>query len=141
VRQLGMEKFKSKIDIWLAFLLILIFGLALIQFVYNQDWIGLTFILLVIAFIVHMFATTFYIIENDKLRIKCGFLINILIEIKSIKKISETFNVLSSPALSLDRLEIVYGKYNSVLISPKEKKRFMEAIKSVNSEVEIVLKR
>ena len=136
-----MEKFKSKIDIWLAFLLILIFGLALIQFVYNQDWIGLTFILLVIAFIVHMFATTFYIIENDKLRIKCGFLINILIEIKSIKKISETFNVLSSPALSLDRLEIVYGKYNSVLISPKEKKRFMEAIKSVNSEVEIVLKR
>ncbi|MDQ8014038.1 MAG: PH domain-containing protein [Flavobacterium nitrogenifigens] len=136
-----MEKFKSKIDIWLAFLLILIFGLALIQFVYNQDWIDLTFILLVIAFIVHMFATTFYIIENDKLRIKCGFLINILIEIKSIKKISETFNVLSSPALSLDRLEIVYGKYNSVLISPKEKKRFMEAIKSVNSEVEIVLKR
>nr|WP_294780570.1 PH domain-containing protein [uncultured Flavobacterium sp.] len=136
-----MEKFKSKVDLWLVFLLVIIFGLALKQFVIEQKWAGFIFILFVIAFIIHMFATTFYTIESGKLRIKCGFLINILIEIQSIKKISETFNVLSSPALSLDRLEIVYGKYNSVLISPKDKKRFFEAIKSISPEIEIVLKK
>ncbi|WP_289665850.1 PH domain-containing protein [Flavobacterium panacagri] len=136
-----MEKFKSKIDLWLALLLIVIFGLALMQFAYDKNWIGFSFIFCVSSFIVHMFATTFYTIERDKLRIKCGFLIDFSIEIKNVKKISETFNVLSSPALSLDRLEILYGKYDTILISPKDKKRFIAAIKRINSEVEIVLKK
>ncbi|WET03778.1 PH domain-containing protein [Flavobacterium sp. YJ01] len=136
-----MEKFKSKIDLWLAFLLIVIFGFALIQFAYEKKWIGLSFIFCVISFIIHMFTTTFYTIERDKLRIKCGFLIDFTIEIKNVKKISETFNVLSSPALSLDRLEILYGKYDTVLISPKDKKRFIEELKRINPEIEIVLKK
>jgi hypothetical protein len=136
-----MEKFKSKIDLWLAFVLIVIFGFVLIQFVYEKKWIGFSFIFCVSSFIIHMFTTTFYTIERDKLRIKCGFLIDFMIEIKNVKKISETFNVLSSPALSLDRLEIFYGKYDTVLISPKDKKGFIDAIKKINPEVEIVLKK
>ncbi|SFD63319.1 PH domain-containing protein [Flavobacterium phragmitis] len=136
-----MEKFKSKIDLWLALLLIIIFGLALIQFAYDKNWIGFSFMFCISAFITHMFATTFYTIERDKLRIKCGFLIDFSIDIKNIKSISQTFNVLSSPALSLDRLEIMYGKYDSILVSPKDKIRFTEAIKRINSEVEIVLKK
>ncbi|MBW1656539.1 PH domain-containing protein [Flavobacterium quisquiliarum] len=136
-----MEKFKSKIDLWLALLLIVIFGLALIQFAYDKNWIGFSFMFCISAFIIHMFATTFYTIVRDKLRIKCGFLIDFSIDIKNIKSISQTFNVISSPALSLDRLEIMYGKYDSILISPKDKIRFTEAIKRINSEVEIVLKK
>lgn len=136
-----MEKFKSKIDLWLALLLIIIFGFALIQFAYDKNWIGFSFMFCISAFIIHMFATTFYTIERDKLRIKCGFLIDFSIDIKNIKSISQTFNVISSPALSLDRLEIMYGKYDSILISPKDKIRFTEAIKRINSEIEIVLKK
>ncbi|WPO77136.1 PH domain-containing protein [Flavobacterium sp. KACC 22761] len=135
-----MVKFKSKIDLWLVAFLILIFGFQLAHFVQVQKWVSFIFMLSVSAFIVHLFATTFYEIENDKLRIKSGFLVNSLIEIKNIKKISETFNVLSSPALSLDRLEIFYGKNNSILISPKDKNGFFEAIKKINPDVEIVLK-
>ena len=136
-----MEKFKSKIDLWLVVLLVLIFGFQLTQLASGQKWATFIFTLSVGAFIVHLFANTFYEIENDKLRIKSGFLVNSLIEIKNIKKISETFNVMSSPALSLDRIEIFYGKNNSILISPKDKSGFFEAIKSINPEVEIVLKK
>lgn len=135
-----MEKFKSKIDLWLVVLLILIFGFQLRELGNAQKWVSFSFTLSILAFIAHLFANTFYEIENNKLRIKSGFLVNSLIEIKNIKKVSETFNVLSSPALSLDRLEIFYGKNNSILISPKDKTRFFEAIKKINPEVEIVLK-
>ena len=47
---------------------------------------------------------------------------NTNIDIKSIRKIIETYNPLSSPAASIDRLEIFYNKFDSILISPKDKK-------------------
>lgn len=84
-----------------------------------------------------MFLTTNYTIESDKLTIKCGLLYDKTIDIKTIKKITETNNPLSSPATSLDRLEINYGKFDSVIISPKQKSEFINDIKGVNPNVEV----
>jgi hypothetical protein len=39
--------------------------------------------------------------------------------------------------LSLDRLEIKYGKFGTVLISPEDKEDFVRAIKERNPGVEI----
>lgn len=135
-----MEKFKSKIDIWLVLFLSIVFGGIAIKLFFDGIWGVLIFILFVIAFIVHMFTTTFYIIKDEKLIIKCGFLINISIPVVTIKKISETNNIMSSPALSLDRLEILYNKFDTVMISPKEKTKFIEAIQKINPEVEVITK-
>lgn len=135
-----MEKFKSKIDLWFILFLVLLFGLILVRLVYDQSWIGFAFILFVIAFIVQMYSTTFYSIENKKLLIKCGFFYNLSIEIESIKQISESYNIISSPAFSFDRLEILYNNFDTVLISPKEKLRFIEAIKKINPQTEIKIK-
>lgn len=132
-----MEKFKSKVDFGLILFLILIFGTVLIGSASDQKWIGFAFVLLVAAFIVHVFLTTYYTIENDKLKIKCGFLINSEIKIQNIKKISKTYNIISSPALSFDRIEILYNEFDTVLISPKDKFRFTEAIKKINPQIEI----
>jgi hypothetical protein len=132
-----MEKFKSKIDIWLVLFLGIIFGGAAIRMAIDGVWGGLITIGFAIAFVVHMFMTTFYTIEDKKLIIKCGFLIDISVEVEQIKRISETNNVMSSPALSLDRLEILYNKFDTVMISPKEKNKFIEAIRYINPEVEI----
>ncbi|MDR7210056.1 PH domain-containing protein [Flavobacterium piscis] len=132
-----MERFKSKIDIWLVLFLGVIFGGIAIKMAFDGVWGVLFFMSLVIIFIVHMFMTTFYIIEGEKLIIKCGFLINISIAVETIKKISETNNIMSSPALSLDRLEILYNKFDTVMISPKEKIKFIEAIQKINPEVKI----
>jgi len=135
-----MEKFKSKIDLWLVFFLVFVFGVIIVKIAYEGISGVLIFMFLVITFIVHMFETTFYIIEDKKLIVKCGFLINILIPVEKIKKISETNDLMSSPALSLDRLEILYNISDTVMISPNEKTKFIEAIQKINPGVEIKMK-
>lgn len=135
-----MVKFKSKIDLWLVLFLSVIFGGIAINMALNGVWGSLIFILLIIAFIVHIFAATFYIIEDKKLIVKCGFLITIPIPVEKIKKISETNDLMSSPALSLDRLEILYNISDTVMISPNEKTKFIEAIQKINPGVEIKIK-
>jgi hypothetical protein len=135
-----MEKFKSKIDIWFIVLLTLLFGLILWRLVYDKNWIGFSFILFVVVFITYMYSTTYYVIQNKKVSIKCGIFYNLSIEIQNIKRISESFNIISSPALSFNRLEILYNKFDTILISPKDKKRFIEAIKNINPDIELNIK-
>ena len=43
-----------------------------------------------------------------------------------IKTVTPTSNPLSSPALSLDRLQINYGRWGSIMISPKDKEAFIQ---------------
>jgi hypothetical protein len=130
--------YKSKIGLELAIPLVLVFGTVLTLTISQEpSWIGIVIFLPVILFVVHMFMTTEYTIDNDKLTVKCGFLYNKTIDIKSIRKITETNNPLSSPATSLDRLEINYGKFDSVLISPKQKSEFINEIKRLNPNIEV----
>ena len=50
------------------------------------------------------------------------------IERASIQDIQPTRSVISSPALSLDRLEIRYGSGQSLLVSPADKQGFLDAL-------------
>ena len=134
--------FKSKIGLELVIPLVLVFGTVLAVTISQEpSWIGIVILLSVILFVIYMFMTTEYKIENDELTIKCGFLYNKIIDIKTIKKIKETNNPLSSPATSLDRLEINYGKFDSIIISPKLKSEFINDIKRLNPNVEIKYKK
>ena len=135
-----MEKFKSKIDLSIVIFLSIIFGWVLIRSAYDGIWIMVAIICFPIAFILHMYLTTFYTIQGGKLIIKCGFFINVLIDIQDIKSISESYNIMSSPALSFSRLEILYNKFDAILISPKNKERFIEAIQKINPQIEIKAK-
>lgn len=133
--------YNSKIGLELVIPLVLIFGTVLVlSIVIESSWIGIAIILTVIIFVVHMFFTTNYTIERDDLVIKCGFLLNKTIDIKTIKKISETNNLMSSPATSLDRLEINY-KSGSIIISPKQKTEFINHIKRLNPNIEVKFKK
>lgn len=134
--------YNSKIGLELVIPLVLILGTALtLTITEKPSWIGIAILLPVILFVVHMFLTTNYTIESDELIIKCGFLFNKTIDIKTIKKITETNNPLSSPATSLDRLEINYGKFDTIIISPKHKTEFINDIKRLNPNVEVKLKK
>lgn len=120
--------------------LVLIFGTVLVLIINEKpNWIAIAILLPVILFVVHMFLTTKYTIEGDKLVIKCGFLYHKTIDINTIRRIAETNNLLSSPATSLDRLEILYGKFDSVLISPRRKAEFINDIKRINPGIEVKL--
>jgi Ca2+/Na+ antiporter len=133
--------YNSKIGLELVIPLVLIFGTVFFLTLNEEpSWIGILILLPTILFVVHMFLTTKYTIESDELTIKCGFLFNKTIDIKTIKKITETNNSLSSPATSLDRLEINYGKFDTVIISPKKKKEFIENITTLNPNVEVKFK-
>ncbi len=133
--------YSSKIGLELVIPLILVFGTILALIINEKpNWVGIVILLPIVLFVVYMFMTTNYTIESDELKIKCGFLFNTSIDIKTIKKITETNNPLSSPATSLDRLEITYGKFDSLLISPKHKAEFIKDIKTLNPNVEVKLK-
>jgi hypothetical protein len=132
-----MKIYKSKIGLELAIPILTIMGGSLYIGIIEKKWIPVIIELLVIMFISHLFLTTKYIIDKKKLNIKCGFLINQNIDIESIIKISETYNPLSSPATSIDRLELVFNKFDSVLISPKDKKNFIADLIEINPEIEV----
>jgi len=136
-----MKVFKSKLGLELIIPISLLFGIVLYMTFMDKKWIALGIILATISFICHVFLSIKYTIEKENLTIKCGFFINQNIDIKTIHKISETYNPLSSPAGSIDRLEIKFNKFDSVLVSPKDKKTFINTILLVNPTIEVQFRR
>jgi hypothetical protein len=130
--------YPSKIDVWLFLLAvgvpITVWGMTWFQ---EPNWLGSVILVPVIAFILHLFLTTRYTIEGKTLIIRCGFLYRKKIDIQSILRIKETRNPLSSPATSLDRLEIRYGKSGWVLVSPRDKQGFVNALRRINERIEL----
>jgi len=108
--------------------------------IYNSLWSSVLADLLSLLFIAIIFLNTYYIIDGDKLIVKSSFLINIKILIVDITKIEQTRNIISSPALSLDRIEVFYGK-TSVIISPRNKVEFIDELLKINAKIEVVLKK
>jgi hypothetical protein len=71
--------------------------------------------------------STYYVVEANTLKIRSGpFGWSILIS--EIKSVRPSRSVLSSPALSLNRLEIQYGRGQSILVSPEDIEGFKNAI-------------
>lgn len=132
--------FKSKIGLELVIPLGVILTGASIPMIMDGAWPGLIIVGLVALFTGHMIYTTYYVIDNGIINIRCGFLVNQNVEVSSIKSIKETNNALSSPASSLDRLEIAYNKYDSVMISPKDKAGFIALLKVLKPDIEVILK-
>ncbi len=131
-----MKIYKSKVDWWLG--LVLVYPIfRSIQSSLEGEWIGCVGIVLCLLFIVFISKSTRYIISENHLIVKCMFIVNDKIEISKIRKIEKTNSILSSPALSLDRIAVFYNKYDEVYISPKDKQAFVEELLIVNPDIEI----
>ncbi|WP_397537800.1 PH domain-containing protein [Rummeliibacillus pycnus] len=129
-------KFTSKNDWWLTVIVwtAMLFsicsgGYAIIKETPSLGELLLTMTLtfLLPILILWLWLTTFYLLEEDNLIIRYGPFKKI-IPFESIKSIKKTMNPLSSPALSLKRLDIEYGQYQNVVISPKDRDEFMEIL-------------
>jgi cytosine/uracil/thiamine/allantoin permease len=96
----------------------------------------ITFFVFAVIFLPMFFNTTYTIKNQETLAVKCGWFVNISMDIQFIRKIVNTRSVLSSPALSLDRIEIFYNKFDSVIISPQNKANFIAELKSINPAIE-----
>ncbi|QHV96661.1 PH domain-containing protein [Spirosoma endbachense] len=136
-----MKTYISKVGLELAIPLAGLFvGLGSLM-VYKGLWAGVGIILVVSLLILHLFMTTRYKLDKNTLNIQSGFFFHKEIPIASIKKIIETRNPISSPALSLDRIELVYNRFDSVLLSPEDKMDFIADLLHQNPDIEVRLKR
>jgi hypothetical protein len=128
------QRFKSKIDRWLLYLLIavmvfefVVLGFAATQAQHRGEAIAMIVAALAIAALVgSMLVSTHYTVDGTTLRIACGPF-RWKVPIDAIESVEATRNPLSSPALSLDRLRIDYGK-RRIMVSPADKSGFLKAI-------------
>lgn len=136
-----MKKYKAKVSkALLLFIFLVFYGPLFIPPSLGQNWsiaslIFLLFITLVFFIIIYFLYSTVYIIQEKQLIIKIGFYSYKPISISAIKEIRKTNNIISSPAPSLDRIEIIYGSNKSIIISPENKEKFMQDILNINNEI------
>lgn len=129
-----MKVYQSRIGWELWGPVVLLFGYIIYRT--NAAWPVLLLLLLTALFMVTMVLKTRYAISDDKLIVKCWPVIEVAIEIKSIHRIRNTWNPLSSPAASyIGRIEVHYDKGRSCIISPRNKKGFIEDLLSRNKSI------
>lgn len=135
------KTYHSKISFGLlAFVFVVFFGSLVPNIIASgftsEMWYVFTGVACVYVCIVYLFFNTTYTITDQELHIKCGFFKYKPIAIASIKSISKTSSLLSSPAASFDRIEIKYGKFDEIIISPKDKVNFAKALKAIHSDID-----
>ncbi len=128
--------FRSKVDAWLVAICvpaILLMAWTVRQFAvrpheWTADWVKVGLVLAGIVIVGSPFASTYYRIDGPELFIRCG-VFHWRIATASITNITPTHDPRSSPALSLDRLRIDYGAGKTILVSPKDKTGFVDALR------------
>lgn len=130
-----MERFPSKRDGWLLGILVTVLGIALVSLFASLLapesppglWSVVGILLAASAFVAWIWTGTEYLLSETEILVRSGPF-RWRIPMADIHEIRPTKNPLSSPALSLDRLEIRYGKGNILLISPQDKSRFLRSL-------------
>lgn len=131
--------YKSKIDGWFA---VTVLGamaasaLASISVILTDSspmWLWWTAFLIAgigIGLPLWLLLGTDYALDSKHLHIKSGPF-KWRVAIADITRITPSSSPLSSPALSLDRLRIDYGRGASIMISPRDKERFIREIEAL----------
>ena len=136
-----MEKYRSKVDWWIPACLLAPVAFVIVfavKSLIDGEWIVAVMIaphMVFMAFALTVLST-FYTIDEDILTVRSGVLVNQKIKIDKIKSVRATRKWISSPALSADRIEVRYGKYGSVIISPERKEQFIKHLVSINPNIE-----
>jgi hypothetical protein len=136
-------RFDSRRDAWLVLLLrgLPIVILAVLAIGWDARHRGMAgpiaavviLILFEAFFFESLLRSTYYLIDGDTLVIRSSFL-KWRVPIAKILSVTPTRSPVSSPALSLDRLAILYdGK--RILVSPQDKQRFIEALRAINPAI------
>jgi uncharacterized membrane protein (UPF0182 family) len=141
MREVKVMKFKSAVDWW--YYLVIVAAAAAVLFavlppVLSGDLsivFGGATILLSLGLPIWLLVSTSYWVDTSSLLIRSGpFSWTIaLVDVQSIKP---SRSVLSSPALSLNRLEIRYGRGRRILVSPADRDAFIDAVNQVTQAAE-----
>lgn len=129
------KRFNSKVDTWIGLLLgfVVIVDVAfVIMLAQGTDSPGaktgaiLTMIAALLLLLWLAFST-YYTVDKQTLRVVSGPF-RWKIPLADIQAVTPSRALWSSPALSLDRLRVEYGKNRRVLVSPADKAGFLRAL-------------
>jgi hypothetical protein len=132
---MSTKRFKSKIDRWVFLVLVLaividfvVIGAILLK---PGDPLTATITIiassLVVALIISIMIGTHYTVTRYLLVIRSGPF-RFKVPLHQIESVREPRSPLSSPARSMDRLLIRYGKRRRIMVSPDDKAGFLKAI-------------
>lgn len=128
--------YRSKVDAWLLAVLVLAMSVSLVV-TFMTFSAGSPVAWLVVAVTagigvglpLWLLLSTRYTLEPRRLVVQSGPF-KWHIAVADITSITPSSNPLSSPALSLDRLRIDYGRSSSLMISPRNKDQFVRDIEA-----------
>lgn len=120
-------RFRSSISWPLAFFIFGVFGSVIVLLSLQKAWWPVGMMGAVLLLILHMYATTYYVIAANKLTIRCGLFYHLVIPIDQIYSVKASSDLTSAPALALRRLSLRYQR-GEVLISPNEPEHFIQAL-------------
>lgn len=139
--------FPSKKDLWLSItywlcaLFFIIppiffpnFGVWISPSFLDKQWIKIFTLSLIGLCLLWIWLKTGYTIKSDVLTIQYGPF-RWTIKIAEIHSVTETKNPFTAPALSIDKLEINYGKFKTIAISPKNKTEFIDQLRKQNLNI------
>jgi uncharacterized membrane protein YdbT with pleckstrin-like domain len=130
--------FPSKVDSALPILFVVTSIPAIVIGVREQDWMVFVVMIATFGLVMYLLYDTNYTITEGNLKVHSGFIVNKNIPIATIQSVKKTDSLMSSPASSLsDRIEVFYGNKKSVIISPKDRKEFLNELLKQNTEIKI----
>ena len=130
-------RYNSAISGWLASFVLLVLGSTTVLIIVKSVWVGFLVNVPLIVWLVHMGFNTYYILDHGVLQITCGLFYKENFLIADITQIRATNNPLSSPALSMERLEIQFKSKQSIMISPKAKNDFIKELVQQNPSIKV----
>lgn len=139
---INAQTYYSKVSFPLVGFIFLVFFGPLIQVGIKQG-VDQSFVFLLLGLVVfyglilHMLYNTKYVIQGNQLKVFSGFIRFKPIDIQAIKKIEKTSNIISAPAASLVRIEVSYGRFDSLIISPRDKAGFAQALLEINPDITV----
>jgi hypothetical protein len=122
--------FRSKIDRnlqWLGLALPAIAVLAVATAGHpsrGPTWVPLVATSMAAVVVAWIFLSTYYAFVEDRLEVHAGPFVW-RIALREIRSVRRSATVRSGPALSMDRLEIIYGDGRIIVISPADQQGFL----------------
>ena len=135
--------FYSKVD-WWYYVLIAVMGGWMVYLFWIKEIIVAFIFMAITSFMIRMLTSMRYVVtSDDMLVIEYGlqFLKPARIPLSDIVRIERKCNPISSPALSLDRIEVYFRKGKwvvSVCISPKNREDMVRVLQKRNGQISYI---
>jgi hypothetical protein len=130
-----MTTFPSKIDFKIVAFPVLVIGFTTFMMIKDGIWVGVLVNVLTLALVLYIFYSIRYTIDGQFLHMKVGFYKYPPIDIHKIRYIDLTNSWHSSPAASLDRMNLQCGKMGTFTVSPADKETFVQMLLAVNPDI------